>query len=932
MQGLFTEIRTALTDATLMPRASEKLKNFCKEADYRTCRDLVALFKSAIISPSGDVWSKVNALELLNSCVESNNSRVLSALGDKFIERLAILASHNLSSDDPEKGRNLFGKLSSASAVSQRASVLFLDKLHECFLIWAQAASKASDDGAAKISVQFSELLRKGLKVSKLKLPQALQDGLNRYYRAITRLEAALSLDNPAKLEKCASKAMSLKTQLETQISELSESEAYNATHISVLIEANDALAEVIQKFEQSKEASDSELSIDLEEDVLEGVHAAPSDLRLKKKPHKPLNGEAKVRAFRGPEPILKRKPHNIPRSPRSLEKSSSLMKDLLQEQSIIESNLQSSFNRLFEIGNGAIEERYSQLVSTTQQEKCEELHATLQVHIRTIEGLNQAMSATYSELETHRSENAELRQNYLKVKDLRRAIETAHFDLETQMIDNASLRQQLEDNEAKISELAETKEAFSKQSSSLEEYKALLDIQKSENATLKQQLRVFEATQSELAETKEALSKQSCSLEEYRLKMKALLSKQSSSLEEYRLETKALQEAQKSENATLKQQLQAYEATQLELDAAKKTNAEQSGALEKYKLKIKAVKKQLEACKKELEELSETKSRALDATPLEHSPSISYPMKGPTQEYTQSIGDLRQRLSLGGTSTENKAESLSDSCPSPTSSEVQPSRRLDFFQFEVMLADPTPMLTALIFDNLEGYSLGCCYDTAIIYEDISVQVGFKFTPADACSGVVWLYLDNKAETPLMNVDCQLMGPQGLTVLLEHEGKREQLLYPRQKQNFKISYKVTQIFKSSPSFHISFTHNSAPVLLKLKLPLVISRFLQPCNLLSTENFDLKWGSYADERQAYIALRPSIKTLDELVWIMRLSSHFKVISDSASIVNCKVISAAYLGNSVVMVCLDLEQSSLKVKGTPRELVEASFALIREVLEA
>jgi hypothetical protein len=677
-----------------------------------------------------------------------------------------------------------------------------------------------------------------------------------------------------------------------------------------LLIEANDALTEVISKFSQSKESGDdSELLFDLEDEVLESVPAVPSDSRLKRKPDRPLNGEAKVKAFSGPEPILKRRPRKFPRSPRSLEKSSSMLKDLIEEQSIIESNLQSSFNRLFEIGNGAVEEKYSQLVSATQQAKCEELHITLQAYIRTNEDLNQALSATYSELETHRTENDELRQNSVIVKDLRKAIEAKHFDLETQGIEILSLKQQLE---ATTCELAEAKEALSKQSNAFAEYKlkmkTRLETQKSESAALKQQLEAYEATHLELAEAKEALSKQSSSLEKY----------------------KALLETQKSENAVLKQQLEACEATHLELDAAaRKANAEHSGALEKYKLKMKAVKRQLEACKQELEEQSETKIRALDVSPVERCSSIPFPMQDLSPEFTQSIDDLRQRLSLGVIPTKSNVESLT---ASPTSSEVPPSQRWDFSQFEVMLADPKPKQTASIFDNLEGYAFGCCYDTAIIYEDVSVQVGFNFAPADVYSGKVWLYLDNKAEVPLMNLDCQLMGPQGLTVSLEYEGKREQLLYPRQKQDFKISYKVTKIFKSSPSLQITFTHNSTPVFLNLKLPIVISRFLQPCNLLSAKNFDIKWGSYTDEHQASVALRPSIKTLDELVWTMRLSSHFKVISDSASIVSCKVISAAYSGKNAVLVSLDLEQSSLKVKGTPRELVEATFMLMREVLEA
>jgi hypothetical protein len=361
---------------------------------------------------------------------------------------------------------------------------------------------------------------------------------------------------------------------------------------------------------------------------------------------------------------------------------------------------------------------------------------------------------------------------------------------------------------------------------------------------------------------------------------------------------------AKSSENQALKQLLRTIEDNDFDLKLAKAKMAEQTERIEKYRLKIKELKTQLEG--RQLETESQEISRDSDGW----------------------------RCSVP--SPANIADAEAPYHPAAPQSSKVPSGEEDCERVACKDVESEPSeakcdAPELAYSNLEGFIKGCCYDTAMIHDDSSVQVAFKFAPLDTVSGILWLYLGNTSPDTLLDLSVELITPHGLLLSLEYEGKRETELQPKQKQDLKIAYSITEVFITPPVLLVSFVKAAVLVRLKLKLPVVITRFLQPCSLLNSLQFDVKWQSFSKERRASVVLRPSIESIDQLGWTMRLSNHFKVLTNSSSLDHCKVLSAAYNANSVVLVCLELPEGSLRVTGKPDKLVDATFNLLRELLE-
>lgn len=384
MQSPTALLRTALSDPSFTQQATAKLTLICRDAEVSTCRTIVANLKAVIKHSSTDVQTKLTALEILHCCAQSGSLNFFSALGNKFIKRLAILASHRLGSDDPERGKDLFGKQSLSSEQSQRASVLFLQKLLRYFVCWASSVEGSSNRGAARIKRSYDELARRGLKFPQqdTELSEALMEHMAKCYRAISRFYSLIDRDSQdqPRVEKYAAKIISFKAQIESEVARLI-GEKGNSSDLEVLVRTNDDLTEAVQRYNEFKSHKENPSpirsrrqpsSIDLvnllDTPYLESPAKLPEAAYLEEFMELSIQDceEAPPSSLRNPEPQSKGRLRSSPLSPHSRRMQEAKLNEKYSDLAYFEVKLNSDFTTMFESGKGSLEEEYGQLVNCT--------------------------------------------------------------------------------------------------------------------------------------------------------------------------------------------------------------------------------------------------------------------------------------------------------------------------------------------------------------------------------------------------------------------------------------------------------------------------------------------------------------------------------------------------------------------------------------
>lgn len=849
MQSPSDLLRAAFENPSLTQEAAAKLSLICRDADTSTCRQVIAHLKAVIKNNSADVPVKLTALEILHICAQSGSLNFFSALGNKFIKRLAIMASHRIDSDDPERGRDLFGKLSLKSEQSRRASVLFLQKLLRYFVCWAKSIEGTQNRGAARIKRVFDELERRGLNFPRQEadLSEALMQDMAKCYRAISRLYSLMDNggQDTSRLKRYGDKVMAYKTQIETEVQHLSDSKTSPA-HLEVLIRTNDDLEEAVKRYTEFRghnELSSVDLINLLDSPVRQspvkrlqaaGVHRE-AHVEIGRLEHEPsyldelmelsmqVYCEPPPAALRNAEPIGKAIPRTLPASPKTLRKRRSFFK----AEERVQQQLNSDFTILFESGRGALEEEYSKLVICRQQARFDELEEAYYAQAKTIEFLKSELT------------NA-----------------------------NETIIVQREEKEA-LKDIIRTQDTFKKQ----------LDEAREELGTKEERI------------------------------------------EEYQLETEGLKASLHALQSDTERQLKGDRHSDIEPDTVSTQVKLNKTDERRFDFSTDDLQSFLTAPPGRFS--FDQSYDFVQMKPFTQSPHTSNPF---IQSSPTSCPFIESPTTgpVFANSSESSPPQFSKGSPGVPNAFEMP------IQWDFSKALVSTSTAVLAYDNLEFFANGCCCDTSVIYDDDYVQVGFKLESEDFTSGVVWLYLGNKSQLPLQNIDCKLLETPGLTTSLDSDGRGGEV-QSRDKFDFKLNYRFTSYFKSPPVLQVSFTINSIATALNLKLPLVSSRFLQP-SVFTPKEFEAKWLSCSkSERQCLIMLRSSIKTLEDLIWVMRLSNHFQVITDASTLLNCKLVAAAHSGIKTALVKLDLEANSLRVSGSHADLIEVTEHLLREVLE-
>jgi len=131
-----------------------------------------------------------------------------------------------------------------------------------------------------------------------------------------------------------------------------------------------------------------------------------------------------------------------------------------------------------------------------------------------------------------------------------------------------------------------------------------------------------------------------------------------------------------------------------------------------------------------------------------------------------------------------------------------------------------------------EKFHILCTKDSGVLYEDPHIQIGLK-AEWRAHHGRLVLFLGNKNTSPLMSVRALILPPSHLKMELSSVPDtippRAQVQVPLEVANLRASRDVAVL-------DFSYTFGTALVDAKLRLPVVLNKFLQPITLTPDEFF------------------------------------------------------------------------------------------------
>ncbi|XP_068658295.1 AP-2 complex subunit alpha-1-like [Aristolochia californica] len=143
------------------------------------------------------------------------------------------------------------------------------------------------------------------------------------------------------------------------------------------------------------------------------------------------------------------------------------------------------------------------------------------------------------------------------------------------------------------------------------------------------------------------------------------------------------------------------------------------------------------------------------------------------------------------------------------------------------------------IGNNSERFNSLCFKDSGVLYEDPYVQIGLK-AEWRGHHGRMVLFLGNKNTSPLVSVQAQILPPSHLRMELslvpETIPPRAQVQCPLEVVNLRPSRDVAVL-------DFSYNFGTTLVNVKLRLPAVLNKFLQP-TAMSVEEFFPQWRSLA----------------------------------------------------------------------------------------
>ncbi|XP_042451765.1 AP-2 complex subunit alpha-1-like isoform X1 [Zingiber officinale] len=150
---------------------------------------------------------------------------------------------------------------------------------------------------------------------------------------------------------------------------------------------------------------------------------------------------------------------------------------------------------------------------------------------------------------------------------------------------------------------------------------------------------------------------------------------------------------------------------------------------------------------------------------------------------------------------------------------------------------DDQPNSVQPIANIAERFNALCLKDSGVLYEDSHIQIGIK-AEWRSHHGRFVLFLGNKNTSPLVSVQAVILPPTHLKMELslvpETIPPRAQVQCPLEVVNLRASRDLAVL-------DLSYKFGTAVVNVKLRIPAVLNKFLQPLSI-SAEEFFLQWKS------------------------------------------------------------------------------------------
>ena len=128
-----------------------------------------------------------------------------------------------------------------------------------------------------------------------------------------------------------------------------------------------------------------------------------------------------------------------------------------------------------------------------------------------------------------------------------------------------------------------------------------------------------------------------------------------------------------------------------------------------------------------------------------------------------------------------------------------------------------------------------------VLYENPVLQVGVK-SEFHANLGRLTVYYGNRGDTPMTNVACRSYVPDKPSALKVDTQRIDSVIAPGVQLQQLIQVECVAPFAEAPVLEVNLTYQGRPVVLTLKLPVLLNKFLQSLGApLSSDAFFQKWN-------------------------------------------------------------------------------------------
>jgi AP-2 complex subunit alpha len=198
-----------------------------------------------------------------------------------------------------------------------------------------------------------------------------------------------------------------------------------------------------------------------------------------------------------------------------------------------------------------------------------------------------------------------------------------------------------------------------------------------------------------------------------------------------------------------------------------------------------------------------------------------------------------------------------------------------------------------------EKFNILCTKDSGVLYEDPNIQIGLK-AEWRAHHGRLILFLGNKNTSPLVSMRALILPPSHFKVELSSV---PDTIPPRAQVQIPVEFTNLRASRDVAVLDFSYNHGTVPVNAKLRLPVVLHKFLQPITL-SPEEFFPQWKAWTVQSLKVQEVVKGVKPLPlpDLANLL-MSLHLAVTPGLDTNPNNMVASATFFSEAThTMLCL------------------------------